>query len=129
MSHRPAAELETEAKQLLEEYLPKKDELKAKARIAIPSQIMRAQEPMDRIKNLEEVAIGYTPEQAQVEAIRCTNCKKHPCIADCPVKIDVPRFVMQIADGKYQDAIDTIKETSLLPKMRNCSSMSLISDQ
>jgi len=115
MSHRPAAELEAEAKELLKEYLPKKDELKAKARIAIPSQVMRAQEPMDRIKNLDEVAIGYTEEQARVEAIRCTNCKKHPCIEDCPVKIDVPRFVMQIADGKYQDAIDTIKETSLLP--------------
>ena len=115
MSHRPAEELEREAKQLLEEYLPRKDELKAKARIAIPSQIMRAQEPLERIKNLDEVAIGYTPEQARVEAIRCTNCKKHPCIEDCPVKIDVPRFVMQIADGDFQSAIDTIKETSLLP--------------
>ncbi|MBU3916859.1 dihydropyrimidine dehydrogenase, partial [bacterium] len=115
MSHRPSEELKEDAKKLLSEYLPQKDELKAKARIAIPSQEMPSQDPMERVKNLSEVALGYSAEQARVEAMRCTNCKKHPCIEDCPVRIDIPRFVKQIADGEFESAIDTIKEASLLP--------------
>ncbi len=115
MSYRPSEELKEDARKLLTEYLPVKDEMKAKARIAIPSQDMLSQDPMERIKNLSEVALGYSAEQARVEAIRCTNCKKHPCIEDCPVRIDIPRFVKQIADGEFESAIDTIKEASLLP--------------
>ena len=115
MSYRSPNELQEEAKKLLEEYLPKKDELKAKARIAIPVQDMPSQEPDVRIGNLKEVALGYTEEQAKVEAMRCTQCKKRPCIEACPVKINIPLFIEHIANGDYQASIDVIKETSLLP--------------
>ena len=115
MTYRTKEELESTAKDLLAEYLPLKDELKAKGRIAIPGQEMPSQSPEVRIKNLDEVALGYTQEQARVEAIRCTQCKKRPCIEACPVGIDIPSFIQHIADGDFQSSIDIIKKSSLLP--------------
>ena len=115
MTHKTPEELGSAAKDLLTEYLPLKDELKAKGRIAIPSQDMPSQDPDVRIGNLDEVAVGYTLEQARVEAIRCTQCKKRPCIEACPVGIDIPTFIQHIADGDMQASVDVIKESSLLP--------------
>ena len=64
---------------------------------------------------MSEVALGYSAEQAQVEAIRCLQCKPAPCIEGCPVRIDIPGFIQAIADGDYQKSIDIIKKDSLLP--------------
>ncbi len=117
MSHKSPEKLRAEAATLLEEYLPLKDTMKAKQRIGIPSQDMPSQDPMVRITNLDEVAVGYSEEQAKLEALRCTQCKKRPCIEACPVKIDIPTFIQYIADGEYQKSIDVIKKTSLLPSI------------
>jgi len=89
--------------------------LTTKERLAIPPQKMPEQDPQARAKNLREVAIGYSKEQAITEAKRCLNCKKPSCIEGCPVRINIPAFVKYIADGDFQNAIDTIKQTSLLP--------------
>ena len=51
---------------------------------------MPAQAPNVRNKNFDEVALGYTAEQAVEEAQRCLNCKNKPCVAGCPVQIDIP---------------------------------------
>ncbi len=115
MSYRSAEELQAEAAKLMKELLPKKDTMKAKERTRIPPQEMPTQDPKVRIANLEEVATGYTPEQARVEAMRCTMCKKAKCRDGCPVGIDIPRFIQHIADGEFQQSIDAIKETSILP--------------
>jgi len=89
--------------------------LTVKERLAIPPQKMPEQEPQIRAKNLCEVAIGYSKEQAVTEAKRCLSCKKTGCMDGCPVRINIPVFIKYIADGDFQNAIDTIKETSLLP--------------
>jgi len=117
MSHKSPEELKTTAASLLEEYLPLKDTMKAKQRIGIPVQDMPSQEPQVRIGNLDEVALGYSEEQAKLEALRCTQCKKRPCIEACPVKIDIPTFIKHIADGEFQKSIDVIKQSSLLPSI------------
>ena len=89
--------------------------LTTKERLAIPAQKMPELAPEIRSKNMEEVAIGYSAEEAQKEALRCLNCKKPGCVAGCPVRIDIPKFISHIADGDFQAAIDKIKESSLLP--------------
>jgi glutamate synthase (NADPH/NADH) small chain len=78
-------------------------------------QPMPQQDPEKRIKNFEEVALGYTPEQAVAEAKRCIQCKKPTCMAGCPVEIDIPAFVAYIADGKFDEAIRKLKEKNSLP--------------
>ena len=112
--HNPET-LKSEAKQLLVDYLQKIDNLKPKERTLIPSQEMITQDPVVRRTNLEEVALGYTEEQARVEAMRCLQCVKQPCVADCPVGIDIPGFVGKIAVGDFGTAAQIIKEASLLP--------------
>jgi len=69
----------------------------------------------ERVKNFDEVALGYDEETAVCEASRCLACKKKPCVAGCPVEIDIPGFVKQIADRDIAAAIRIIKESNCLP--------------
>jgi len=115
MTHHTKDNLQSEAKVLLEEYLLKADQLKAKDRTHIPSQIMPNQDPLIRRYNLEEVSLGFTAEQAQLEAMRCLQCIKKTCVQDCPVNINIPGFINHIAQGNFEEAIKIVKETSLLP--------------
>jgi glutamate synthase (NADPH/NADH) small chain len=64
---------------------------------------------------MEEVALGYSPEQAQLESMRCLRCKTAPCVNGCPVRIDIPGFLIAAAEGDFRKAIDVIKQNSLLP--------------
>ena len=57
---------------------------------------MPVQAPEVRCHNFEEVALGYTKEQAMDEAARCLNCKNKPCISGCPVAIDIPAFIGKV---------------------------------
>jgi len=93
------------------------DALKARDRIAIPQQDMPAQDPMVRSCNMFEVTYGYFEEQARVEADRCLQCKNAPCIAGCPVAIDIPGFIAKIAEGDYAGSLAIIRESSLLPSI------------
>lgn len=115
MSHRTPKQISQDAKQLIAEYISKIDDMKAKERTKIPAMEMPAQDPEVRAHNLEEVALGYTMEQARIEAMRCLQCVKTSCVEDCPVGIDIPRFVNYIAHGDFQEAVNTIKQASLLP--------------
>lgn len=76
---------------------------------------MPKQEPFERIKNFDEVALGYTETLAHEEAGRCLNCKKPTCSAGCPVGINIPSFVKCIVDGDFVEGIKKIKETNALP--------------
>ena len=83
---------------------------KARERIPMPKQDHRA-----RRFNFDEVALGYTREMAQREALRCLQCKKAPCIAGCPVEIDIPAFVKLVQTGDFLGAVRKIKEKNSLP--------------
>ncbi|MBN2253054.1 MAG: dihydropyrimidine dehydrogenase, partial [Kosmotogaceae bacterium] len=39
---------------------------------------MRELDPLERVNNFEEVALGYTKEEAIAEANRCLQCKHKP---------------------------------------------------
>ena len=76
---------------------------------------MREQPPEERIKNFNEVPLGYTPEEAIQEANRCLQCKDAPCVKGCPVEIDIPGFIKAIAEGDFKRAIHILKEKNSLP--------------
>ena len=65
---------------------------------------MPKQVPNLRARNFNEVALGYTAEQAQAEANRCIQCPKHSCIDGCPVEIDILGFIKAIRDDDMPEA-------------------------
>ncbi|NCA66881.1 MAG: NADPH-dependent glutamate synthase [Clostridia bacterium] len=76
---------------------------------------MSEQDPVQRAKNFEEVALGFDLETAIAEAKRCLNCKLPKCRAGCPVAIDIPAFIQCVKDGDLDKADKIIKETNNLP--------------
>ncbi len=76
---------------------------------------MPVQDPELRASNFEEVALGYSEETAVAEAERCINCKNKPCVAACPVGIDIPAFIMKVKDRDFEGAYQIISEDSSLP--------------
>ena len=106
--------------ELQEEAVAKLAETEGKAltpkdRMAIPHQEMPSQMPLERSRNMKEVALGYTAEEARLEAMRCLQCPNAPCMQGCPVKIRIPAFLHAAAQGDFDNAIQIIKERSLLP--------------
>ena len=89
--------------------------LTPKDRMAIPQQEMPVAEPTARARLMSEVALGYTKEQAVVEANRCLQCKNAPCMQGCPVSVPIPSFIAEVAKGEFKKAVDIIKTTNLLP--------------
>ena len=68
-----------------------------------------------RARNFQEVALGYTAEQAIDEAKRCLNCKNRPCVSGCPVNIAIPEFIALVAEGDFEGAYNVITRQSSLP--------------
>jgi len=81
----------------------------------IPRQAMPEQDPKKRVRNFDEVPIGYTAELAITEAKRCVQCKKPGCISGCPVDVKIPEFIELIAEGDFIGAARKLKETNSLP--------------
>jgi len=76
---------------------------------------MPKQDPRMRIRNFNEVALGYSAKEAMEEAKRCLQCKNPPCVKGCPVEIDIPAFIKLISEGDFRGAIKKIKEKNSLP--------------
>ena len=76
---------------------------------------MPRQKPEVRAKNYNEVALGYSPEQALEEAQRCIQCPKQPCKAGCPVQVDIPEFILALRDGNMPEAVRILKSKNALP--------------
>ena len=76
---------------------------------------MPLQDPAVRARNFEEVALGYSEEDAVAEANRCLGCKNMPCVGGCPVNIRIPEFVARIRARDFEGAYQIIAESSSLP--------------
>lgn len=76
---------------------------------------IKEQDPKKRIKNFNEVALGYSLEDALKEASRCLQCKDSPCVSGCPVNIEISAFIKLIKEAKFGEAIKKIKEKNNLP--------------
>jgi len=74
------------------------------------------EQPADeRRKNFNEVALGYTKDNALSEASRCLDCKEPACVEGCPVNVDIPGFIKLICEDNFEGAIEKIKDTNTLP--------------
>lgn len=76
---------------------------------------MPEQDPLIRNRNFSEVTLGYTKEMAMEEATRCLNCKNRPCVSGCPVNVQIPEFIAEVAKGDFEKAYEIISQTNSLP--------------
>ena len=76
---------------------------------------VREQDPKVRATNFEEVCLGYNEEEAVAEAKRCLQCKNARCMKGCPVSIDIPGFIKQVAERNFEEAAKVIARSSALP--------------
>lgn len=87
----------------------------AKINMTLVKTPMPEQDPMVRNCNFSEVSTGYTHQMAVEEANRCLNCKHKPCVAGCPVNIDIPNFIKSIVNENIEEAYNIITKTNSLP--------------
>ena len=73
------------------------------------------QDPGERVTNFAEVTHGYSKEEALLEAERCLMCPEQPCVAGCPVSVDIPGFIHKLTEKDYRGAYEVITTTNLLP--------------
>jgi glutamate synthase (NADPH/NADH) small chain len=76
---------------------------------------MSIQDHQERIKNFNEVALGFTEEEALEEAARCLQCKKPRCIRGCPVQVRIPEFIQKLLEKDIDGAKELILCTNSLP--------------
>ena len=76
---------------------------------------MRVQPPKERVKNFDEVALGYSKEEALKEASRCLHCVNPRCVKGCPVSIMIPDFIKELKEGNVDKAYEIITKSSSLP--------------
>jgi len=75
---------------------------------------MPKQTPEERVRNFDEVALGFTPDLAIMEAERCLQCKKPLCVQGCPVEIDIPGFILKIVESDFAGAALVMKDKQAL---------------
>ena len=81
----------------------------------IPRVPVREQDPAQRATNFKEVCLGYSLDEATLEASRCLNCPKPRCVQGCPVSLQIPRFIQALREGDLRKAAGVIAEDSSLP--------------
>jgi len=82
----------------------------APKRLPVPEQ-----SPEERIKNFNDVVIGYSIEEAVAESSRCLQCKNAPCIKGCPVSINIPAFLKAIREKNLEESYEIITQYTNLP--------------
>jgi glutamate synthase (NADPH/NADH) small chain len=76
---------------------------------------MKMQNASERIHNFDEVALGYTREEATKEARRCLYCKKVPCDEACPLHCRPDEYIAFIEEGDFDKALAQILEYNPFP--------------
>jgi len=85
------------------------------AKLDLNRKEMPRQDPKVRAKNFNEVALGYSPDEAKQEASRCIQCKKRNCTTGCPVEVDIPEFIKALREDNLPEAVKVLKNKNSLP--------------
>jgi glutamate synthase (NADPH/NADH) small chain len=89
--------------------------MKPKERMKILRHDMPARDAGARGHDFGEVNLGFDPDLATAEALRCLACAKPTCSHGCPVGVNVKDFVALIEAGDFLAAAAKIREDNVLP--------------
>lgn len=85
--------------------------------MAVERQKVQEQDKVQRRSNFDPVESNLTPEQVELEASRCLNCKNPRCVQGCPVNIQIPAFIKALKEDNLDEAGKIIRQTSMLPSV------------
>jgi glutamate synthase (NADPH/NADH) small chain len=77
--------------------------------------VLPVRSPEERVQGSAEVSLGFSLEQARIEALRCLQCKDPVCVQACPLHINVKSFITLMAEGDFEAAFQKISEESPFP--------------
>ena len=89
--------------------------LTKKERMQLDRIEMPERDAAERAASFEEVNLGLTAQMAQLEAMRCLECKRPKCIDGCPVGIQIDEFIKHVAAGEVEAAAGVVQRDNLLP--------------
>jgi glutamate synthase (NADPH/NADH) small chain len=89
--------------------------LTPKERMGIDRVDMPEQEATLRATNFREVNLGLTEQLAMLEAERCLQCPKPYCIDGCPVRVNIPQFIVRLREGDMAGAAASLLDDNALP--------------
>ena len=95
--------------------LPVEAKPKLKRNPKAPRQVLPVRTPEERVQGAAEVSLGFSLEQARIEALRCLQCKDPVCVEACPLHINVKSFIGLMAEGDFEAAFQKISEESPFP--------------
>jgi glutamate synthase (NADPH/NADH) small chain len=81
----------------------------------VPRQVLPVRDPQVRATDHHEVALGFSADASQVEALRCLQCRDPKCVDACPIHTDIKAFIAEIAKGDYDRAFEVIEKTNPFP--------------
>jgi len=91
------------------------NKLSTKQRLQIDRQKMSEQDPLIRNTNFSEVNLGLPEKVALLEAERCLQCREPKCVAECPVMVNIPRFIELLSQGNLPEAARSLLNDNALP--------------
>ena len=91
------------------------NKISARERMQIGRQLMPEQEAAQRSGNFEEVNLGFSEQLAALEAQRCLQCRDAKCIAGCPVRVNIPKFIDMLAQHDLRGAAQSLFCDNALP--------------
>ena len=80
-------------------------------------QEVRKRSSLERIRDFDEVSLGFNQDQAMSEAGRCFQCQPPKCVRACPVGIDIPEFIKHIQNDDYRAAVKVLKNRNSIPEV------------
>lgn len=99
----------------MSEQPSERPKLTAKERMAIDRVAMPEQEAELRAVNFREVNLGLTEQLAMLEAERCLQCPKPYCVDGCPVRVNIPQFIVRLREGDMAGAAASLLDDNALP--------------
>ncbi|NBW82903.1 glutamate synthase, partial [bacterium] len=77
---------------------------------------LKKEPPLERIKHSREFTTRFSDEVLSNQSNRCMDCGVAFCHRGCPLGNVIPEWNRSAAEGRYQDALESLLSTNNFPE-------------